>query len=113
MTGEWLSNEFFVDHKNRNRKDNRWENLRICSAKENARNRTPWGQISSRGVRMIGTRTKKYLATIGTGPDVIKLGVFDTEEDAARAYDKAAIRMYGEFANLNMPVSTLGESHVV
>lgn len=102
MTGEWLPDNVFVDHINGDRADNRWENLRLCSAADNARNRKPWGKVKSRGVSLIQSGKRLlYRATIGTYPNVKRLGDFMTETEAANAYDAEASARYGEFARLN------------
>ncbi len=99
MTGEWPDSELQVDHINRDRADNRWDNLRLCTPSQNATNRKAWGEVKSKGVQM--HRRGNYVrfkATIGTWPDVKLLGLFRTEEEAAAAYVKAALEKYGEFA---------------
>jgi len=93
---------FVVDHTNGNPSDNRRENLRICSIKDNARNRakSKTGILSVyKGVR---PRCGKFEATIGrTKSEYEYLGVYETEIDAAIAYNIAAVHKYGEFARLN------------
>lgn len=104
MTGEWPPDSMFIDHVNRDRADNRWSNLRPCSRAENARNRAHWGQVDFRGVVVArGWKGKPvgYRATIGTYPNNKNLGVFSNAEDAAMAYNKAALELYGPFARLN------------
>lgn len=46
-------------------------------------------------------RKKPWLAQIGAGKKSVYLGYFATPEQAARAYNDAALRYYGEFAELN------------
>lgn len=98
MTEEWPPDDLMIDHKNRVPQDNRWENLRICNAKENARNRKGWGKIESRGVSYMPGREKPYRTSIGTWPDSRVIGFYATEEEAAEAYKAAARQRYGEFA---------------
>lgn len=92
-----------VDHINHDGLDNRRENLRLASAAENNCNRRgPLGKSSRyKGV----TRTKRgkpWRATITVGKRRIHLGRYDSEIEAARAYDAAARKYHGEFACLNM-----------
>lgn len=46
---------------------------------------------------------KKWIARVGRHSQVYHLGGFYTEEDAAKAYDKMALKLYGETAKLNFP----------
>lgn len=94
----------FVDHVNGDKLDNRKINLRLCSPHDNARSKTTKSKSSSgyRGVsRNVGS--KKYNAAISIDGKAVGLGRFETPEEAALAYDKKAMEVYGEFANLNFP----------
>ena len=94
-----------VDHINGDGLDNRLENLRICNAQENSRNTKGWRKSSStfKGVSLHRASGGKWRALIGVGGKSIYLGIFNSEEEAARAYDEAARHHFGEFANLNFP----------
>lgn len=92
-----------VDHINGNGMDNRKCNLRTCTGSQNNANRKhlATGKTSKyRGVSLSKT-DGKYTATIGYRGWTQGLGRFDTEEEAALAYNTAAIETYGEFASLN------------
>ena len=95
-----LSNEDGkVDHINHNGLDNRKCNLRVVSNSHNASNRAPYSSKSKyKGVR---PRNEKWEAFITHNKKQRYLGVFSTEEDAARAYDYHASTLFGEFAYLN------------
>lgn len=93
MTGEWPEHE--VDHRNNDRADNRWANLRAATRSQNqgnrlrSRNNTSgfkgvlWDKQSGRWKARIRQRDLGYYANI---------------EDAAAAYEKAAKELFGEFA---------------
>jgi hypothetical protein len=95
-----------IDHVNGDGLDNRRENLRVATHAQNA---------SNRGVRVNNTsgfkgvhanhsgRGKQWFAYITTNYKRQHLGMFGTAEEAARAYDAAAVRLHGEFARLNFP----------
>jgi len=95
-----------VDHINGDGRDNRKENLRICTNTENSRNcnRPPQGKVSYHGVRHLsGEKTKRYHVLIRFQGKKNSGGVFFTAEEAAVAYDKLAKEHHGEFATLNFP----------
>jgi hypothetical protein len=92
-----------VDHINNNRDDNRSCNLRIASFGLNAHNKTKSKNASSKyfGVSFY-KREKKWNAEITCKGIKYRLGVFKDEIDAAKAYNKKAIELYKENANLNI-----------
>ena len=89
-----------VDHINNDSLDNRRENLRPCTQAENSRNAKPWGAVKFKGVSYHKT-SGKYRARIRIDGATRQIGVFDTPERAAIAYNNAAKAAYGEFAYLN------------
>jgi hypothetical protein len=102
-----------VDHVNGNGLDNRAANLRICTKRENNRNRQPNAKYRSspyKGVTFTKDRLKQYRAQINIGGRSVMLGSFATEIEAAQAYDAAAREHYGEFARLNFMSSSTIQS---
>lgn len=91
-----------VDHINHNPMDNRRCNLRICTLKENLynRRRKPHPKTKSRFLGVYPS-LKKWQATIGVNYKRVYLGTFNTQEEAAREYDKHAKIHFGQYANLN------------
>lgn len=92
-----------TDHRDRNGLNNRRENLRISTNQQNAANAQKRGSASSKfkGVTWEESH-KSWKARIRVNNILIHLGRFKNEQDAALAYNKAAIENFGEFANLNM-----------
>lgn len=90
---------FVVDHINGDGLDNRRSNLRLCTQRENSRNRRP-----NNGYRGVSWKVDvgKWRSRIMVDRKEINLGVFDTAEEAAVAYNEAAIKHFGEFAKLNV-----------
>lgn len=88
-----------VDHINGDGLDNRRSNLRICTQRENSRNRG-----AKRGFRGVSWKADigRWRARIMVDRREISLGAFDTQESAAAAYNEAAIEHYGAFARLNI-----------
>ena len=97
--------EMVVDHIDGNSLNNVRDNLRLCTAKENSRNRRP-NRNSKTGFKGVwrDKRTGRWYATIRYQKKNIYLGAFDTAEEAARAYDRKALELFGEFARLNFPL---------
>jgi len=100
-----------VDHINGNTLDNRKCNLRICTQHENSRNQRIRKNNTTgyKGVRIRRQYTHTWDAYIMVDNKQISLGVWDNIEDAAHAYDIAALYYFGEFARLNFsPENYLG-----
>jgi hypothetical protein len=91
-----------VDHINLDKLDNRKENLRICTKKNNNKNRPKRkdSQSKYKGA-FIQKKTGTYKSRISVEGKSIYLGTFKTEEEAAMAYNEAAYIYFGEFAKLN------------
>jgi len=99
-----LKNEFgIIDHIDRNGLNNTRGNLRVVSFSENGMNRNPNKNHSSKykGV-CFNKREKKFFAKIYKGKNQIHLGYFMDEKDAAIAYNKAAMSLFKEYANINI-----------
>lgn len=87
-----------VDHINNNPLDNRRSNLRLCTPIENSRNRRCQRPGRYKGVHK---NNSNWMAVIKTGGYLHYLGTFTTTTEAAKAYNTAAIKYFGEFAKLN------------
>ncbi len=88
-----------ADHINGNTLDNTRANLRTTTFNQNIQNQK-LKRTNSAGYKGVQKRGKRWIARVGNS---LYLGRHDTPEDAARAYDKAAKEMYGEFARINFP----------
>lgn len=92
-----------VDHINGNRLDNRRCNLRIVTDAQNAYNakKRKDGKYSQhKGVAK--QYKNKWKARIQVNGKRYYLGYFDSEIEAAKAYNEAALKHFGEFARLNL-----------
>ena len=91
-----------TDHINHNGLDNRRSNLRAATTAQNNHNQRPQIGTSSRfkGVTW-HKQIKKWQAAIKIDGRCVYLGVFLSEEEAALAYNAAALDAYGEYAYLN------------
>lgn len=95
-----------VDHINRNKLDNRKENLRLITSSQNKVNQ-PKRNIKKATSVFKGVSFYKsgnytaWAAKITAKDKYINLGYYDTEKDAARAYNAAAKLIHGEYVILN------------
>lgn len=93
----------FVDHKNGDKSDNRYENIRPATQAQNNMNTGTRKGRSSQfvGIHKVGDRWRAMVQINGKQKHI---GIFCSEEEAARARDEVVSREYGEFARLNFPL---------
>lgn len=96
-----------IDHRDGDGLMNIRVNLRICSRSQNRANSQKSTQALSSQYKGVCWRKSvcKWTAQIVVRGHHYHLGYFYNEEDAALAYDKAAIQYFGEFSRLNFPGS--------
>lgn len=98
-----------ADHINGDGLDNRRVNLRLATRAEQTRNRAPHSHRGGKprptpykGVSLpVSHVPKPWLAQIWAEGRAVRLGRFDTDVEAALAYNAAAVKYFGEFARLN------------
>jgi len=91
-----------IDHINGIKTDNRISNLRECLRQGNEGNKKLKSHNTS-GFKGVFKCRDKWQAKISTS----HIGVFATKEEAAKAYDKAALLHFGEFALTNKTLGLL------
>ena len=93
---------FDTDHINGDKLDNRRSNLRICTRSQNSMNsrRKKYFTSKYKGVSWY-KRDKCWRSYVNLSGKQFHLGYFDSEIQAAKAYDMKAIEIYGNFACLN------------
>jgi hypothetical protein len=92
-----------VDHINGNGLNNRRSNMRNCTRAQNSANRRPKRGAASPYKGVFPRPDGKFEASICHDGRKQYLGRFENEIEAARAYDKKAKELHGEFAYLNFP----------
>ncbi len=91
-----------VDHINNNRLDNTVCNLRICTRSQNGCNQSIQKNKASKWKGVVWfNRDSLWKAQIKKNKKNYHLGYFKSEDDAAIAYNMAAISLFGEYANIN------------
>ena len=92
-----------IDHKNLNKLDNRRENLRQCLLCQNRYNYAAHRNSASSMYKGVSwnKKRKRWVVYIAYKGRDYNLGRFQSEDDAARAYNKKAAELFGEFAYLN------------
>lgn len=91
-----------VDHKDWDGLNNRRGNLRQATTSQNASNKKKT-RDNSTGYKGVAIFHDRFRARIARHGKTYYLGVYHTAKEAAYVYDKAAIRLHGEFAVLNFP----------
>ena len=90
-----------IDHINRDKLDNRRENLRFCCDQQNAFNQG-MPKTNTLGYKGLAKHTSgRWNAVITFCQKKISLGLYDTKVEAAAVYDAAAELLFGEFCRLN------------
>lgn len=99
MTGAFPERN--VDHLNLNRSDNRWCNLRPATQLQNTWN-IPKSKANTSGFKGVSLRkdTLKWASRIKANGRYLSLGCFDSPEEAAKAYARAALQFRGDFARV-------------
>lgn len=88
-----------IDHKNGDKIDNRWDNLRVAGKQGNQAN-SPMKSTNTSGFKGVSfcATTKRWRASIRHNGREINLGRYNTKEEAAKAYEVSSVRLFGEFA---------------
>lgn len=90
-----------TDHINGNRLDNRKKNLRVCTHSENCKNRGNRidNKTGYKGVFPYGNG--RFRVKIKLDGKMLHVGLYDTADEAARAYNRKAKELFGKYARLN------------
>jgi hypothetical protein len=99
-----IMNDNNIDHKDHDGLNNQKSNLRFCTKQQNSANMKLRENTSSKYKGVIWCKwANKWRSKVGFNKTSIHLGYFKFEIEAAKAYDKKAKELFGEFAYLNFP----------
>ena len=90
-----------IDHINRNSLDNRKANLRVCTQQQNTFNQGI-SKNNTTGFKGVTKKNNKWIAQIMHNRQHIYLGIFNSPQKAAHAYNTKAKELFGEYAFLNI-----------
>lgn len=101
----WVHGKYptgIIDHINGIRTDNRIKNLRDATPSQNVANSATRSRTGARGVSYYSDRPNKpWKAFISQKGKTKCLGSFPSKQEASAAYDRAALKLFGEFARTN------------
>jgi len=97
------SNNLEIDHINGDKLDNRKANLRFATRQQNIFNRRKWAKKTSSQYKGVFwcSKVKKWVAMIRFNYKIIFIGHYYDEVEAAKAYNKKAYELFGEYAKMN------------
>lgn len=97
-----------VDHRNHNTLDNQKTNLRVCTRSQNGMNAKKCKNPTASKYKGVywDKGTGKWRTAICKAGKIFRLGRFSSEVVAAKAYDRKAVELFGEFAYLNFAKKT-------
>ncbi len=90
-----------VDHIDGNSLNNRRSNLRICTPRQNGHNKRFTGNVS--GFAGVYPHGKRWRVIVQDRSKTVYSAVFDDKVEAAKARDRKAVELFGQFACLNFP----------
>jgi hypothetical protein len=97
-----------IDHIDHDGLNNKRSNIRVVTHAQNLHNMRPNKNSSSKYKGVCWNKNLcKWQAGIEVSQRKIHLGLFHDEEEAAKAYDKKAVELFGEYSCLNFPSLTL------
>lgn len=98
-----VDSKVLIDHKNGDKRDNTRTNLRIATRSENGANNNILKKSSKKFKCVYKEASGRWYCSITFQGKSMRVGTFDTPEQAAQAYDEKARELFGEFGRFNFP----------